>query len=295
MSSLGIDYGGTDTKLVLVSSDGEMIDQSIVPSASLDELAGSVRGFLADSRNAPSGFAVTIAGTLDPATGVVGRAANMSWLDGTRPAETLASALGIPGRAVQDGEAAALAEARLGAGRGSDDVFVIALGTGIAGAHVVEGAVRKGAHGAAGEIGHLAVAGNGVRCSCGQIGCLETAIGGTKIAERWRENGGSAAAGATARDVVVAAEAGDVAARGALDAAARALGRAILELAALVDPALIVVGGGLSRSPRWTVDPAVDVARAGATFHTIPDVKLATLGVWAGARGAALLAPRASR
>ncbi|GGF39929.1 sugar kinase [Microbacterium sorbitolivorans] len=291
MSSLGIDYGGTDTKLVLVSTDGEMIDQTVVPSGPLDELADSVRGFVATARDAPTGFAVTIAGTLDPATGVVGRAANMSWLDGTRPAETLASALGIPGRAVQDGEAAALAEARLGAGRGSDDVFVIALGTGIAGAHVVDGAVRKGAHGAAGEIGHLAVAGNGVRCSCGQTGCLETAIGGTKIADRWRDRGGSVPQGATALDVVRAAEAGDGPARAAFDAAAHALGRGILELSALLDPALIVVGGGLSRSARWTVEPAVDVARADATFHTIPEVRLATLGVWAGARGAALLAP----
>jgi glucokinase len=156
----------------------------------------------------------------------------------------------------------------------------------------VDGSVRRGAHGAAGEIGHLAVAGNGVRCSCGQTGCLETAIGGTKIAERWEDLGGTPTAGATALDVVRAAEAGDAAARAALDAAARALGRAILELAALVDPALIVVGGGLSRSSRWTVDPAVDIARAGATFHTIPEVRLASLGVWAGARGAALLAPR---
>lgn len=292
MTSLGIDYGGTQTKLMLVSEEGEEIARASVPSGSLDELAISARRFLDESGRAATGFAVTIAGTLDPATGLVGRAANMSWLNGTRPAETLAGALGIPGRAVQDGEAAATAEARLGAGHGSDDVFVIALGTGIAGAHVVGGAVRRGAHGAAGEIGHIPVAGNGVRCSCGQIGCLETAIGGTKIAARWADHGGSPSDGATALDVVRAAESGDGSAVAALDAAARALGRAILELAALVDPGLIVVGGGLSRSPRWTVDPAIDAARAGATFHTIPEVRLATLGVWAGARGAALLAPR---
>jgi len=292
VTSLGIDYGGTHTKLMLVSEQGDEVGRATVPSGSLDELGAAARGFLDASEHTATGFAVTIAGTLDPATGVVGRAANMSWLNGTRPAESLAGMLGIRGRAVQDGEAAATAEARLGAGRGSDDVFVIALGTGIAGAHVVDGTVRRGAHGAAGEIGHIPVAGNGVRCSCGQTGCLETAIGGTKVAARWGELGGSPAAGATALDVVRAAEAGDGAARAALDAAAQALGRAILELAALVDPGLIVVGGGLSRSPQWTVDPAVDAARAGATFHTIPEVRLATLGVWAGARGAALLAPR---
>ncbi|MGO1265285.1 MAG: ROK family protein [Microbacterium gubbeenense] len=285
MTALGIDYGGTYTKFLLVSQGGEELARETAPTGSIDELGDRVARFLA---SAPAdAFGVTVAGTLDPATGIVGRSTNLPWLDGTAPAEVLSARLGIPGTAVQDGEAAALAEARLGAGRGSDDVFVLALGTGIAGAHVTRGSVRRGAHGAAGEVGHMRVATNGVVCSCGQLECLETAIGGHQLAARWAERGGAGADGATAVDVVRAAESGDESARAALDDAARALGRTILEVSALVDPELIVVGGGLSRSPEWTVHPAIEMARASATFHTVPEIRLATLGVWAGARGAA--------
>ncbi|MGO1840309.1 MAG: ROK family protein [Candidatus Microbacterium stercoravium] len=285
MTALGIDYGGTHTKFLLVSDEGEELARDTASTGGIDELGERVERFVASSP--ADTFGLTIAGTLDAATGVVGRSANLPWLDGTAPAAALSQRLGIPGTAVQDGEAAALAEARLGAGRGSDDVFVVALGTGIAGAHVSRGSVRRGAHGAAGEVGHMRVATNGVLCSCGQLECLETAIGGHQLAARWVERGGSAAAGATAVDVVRAAAAGDEPARTALDDAARALGRAILEVSALVDPELIVIGGGLARSPEWTVRPAVERARANATFHTVPEIRLATLGVWAGARGAA--------
>ena len=285
MTALGIDYGGTHTKLLLVSHEGEELARDTAPTGGIDELGERVERFLASAR--ADTFGLTVAGTLDSATGVVGRSANLPWLDGTAPAAMLAQRLGIPGTAVQDGEAAALAEARLGAGRGSDDVFVVALGTGIAGAHVSRGSVRRGAHGAAGEVGHMRVATNGVLCSCGQLECLETAIGGHQLAARWAERGGSGTARATAVDVVRAAEAGDEPARTVLDDAARALGRAVLEVSALIDPELIVIGGGLARSPEWTVHPAVEKARANATFHTVPEVRLATLGVWAGARGAA--------
>jgi glucokinase len=285
--ALGIDYGGTHTKLLLVSDDGRELARDTVPTGDLDALGDRVAEFLERVDAAADTFAVTIAGTLDPSTGIVGRSTNLPWLDGIAPADLLSARLGIPGRAVQDGEAAALAEARLGAGRGSDDVFVLALGTGIAGAHVVNGNVRRGAHGAAGEIGHMQVAPNGVICSCGQIGCLETAIGGNQLAARWGEHGGTLPAGATARDVILAADAEDAAARTALGDAARALGRAILEMSALIDPELVVIGGGLARSPEWTVYPAIDQARASATFHTLPEIRLATIGVWAGARGAA--------
>lgn len=285
MIALGIDYGGTHTKFLLISDDGRELARDMVPTGDLEELGTQAVTFLADA--VADTFAVTIAGTLDPTTHLVGRSTNLPWLDGTAPGDILSSRLGVSGFAVQDGEAAALAEARLGAGRGSDDVFVIALGTGIAGAHVVNGVVRRGAHGAAGEVGHMQVAQNDVVCSCGQLGCLETVIGGNQLAARWADSGGVVPSGATARDVVLAAEVGNAAARATLNDAAHALGRAILEVSALLDPELIVIGGGVARSPGWTVHPAIDVACASATFHSIPEIRLATLGVWAGARGAA--------
>ncbi|WP_105565670.1 ROK family protein [Microbacterium halophytorum] len=289
MSALGIDYGGTHTKLLLVDDGGAVLARETVPTGTLAELGGAAGRFIDASPTPVRSFAVTVAGTLDPSNGVVGRSANLPWLNGVAPAELLSEQLAMPGVAVQDGEAGAIAEARFGAGRGSGDVFVIVLGTGIAGAHVLKGSVHRGAHGGAGEIGHVPVADNGVRCSCGQRGCLETAIGGQQLGLRWSERGAERQ-DSNARDVVEAADAGDEAAVAVLDDAARALGRAILNVSAVVDPALIVVGGGVARSPEWTVEPAVAHARTEATFHVLPEVKLASLGVWAGARGAAAVA-----
>ncbi|UFU07281.1 ROK family protein [Ruania halotolerans] len=288
---LGIDYGGTHTKLLLVDGtdgDGPILARESVRTAGVDELGQEVRRFVADRPVAQ--FAMTVAGTFDAGTGVVRRSVNMPWLDGTAPAHRVSEAIDVPGSAVQDGIATAVGEATLGAGRGAEDVFVIALGTGIAGAHIVGGEVRAGAHGGAGEVGHIAIAGEH-RCSCGQTGCLETWIGGGQLGRRWAEQRGSgAAAVSTAHEVVLAAEAGDEPAQVVLRNAGQALAKALLQVSAMLDPAVVVVGGGVARSPQWTVHPAFDTARRDATFHRLPEMRLAELGVWAGAHGAVLAA-----
>ncbi|WP_052720882.1 ROK family protein [Actinoplanes rectilineatus] len=283
---------------------------------SLAALATEVRAFLGDDR--PDAVGTTVAGVLDQATGTVLTSANLPWLTGTNPAAALSAALGIPAVAVHDGNAAATAEAVLGAGRGHHDLFVLALGTGIAGAHIVGGELRRGAHGAAGEIGHTGP-GTGRLCSCGRHGCLESSIGGAQLAARWSESrspagssdgtrisnpAGSPPPGATdspagspagspsggARAVVEAAERGDPAAVTLLDEATTALSHGLLNVIALVDPGLIVVGGGLSEARRWIVDPAVAKVSRNATFHHVPPIVPAALGVWAGAWGATLAA-----
>lgn len=293
-ATLGIDYGATETKLLMVDGEdgcGAVVARSSVPTGDIRRLADDVRAFVC--RHDVVRFAVTVAGTLDATSGRVGRSTNMPWLDGVAPAVALSDAVGIPGIAVQDGVATATAEATLGAGRDDEDVFVIALGTGVAGAHVVDGQIRSGAHGAAGEVGHLVVGGTH-ECSCGQVGCLETFIGGAQLGQRWQErthpNRRVSLPAVSAKDVIEAAAAGDVAATGALAEATDALARALLHVSALIDPGTIVLGGGLSRSPEWTILPAFDEARRAASFHHLPALRLAELGVWAGARGAALCA-----
>lgn len=284
---LGIDYGGSRTKLLLrAGADGHVLDQQEVPTGDLTELAGSVRSFVGAAD--VDRFGMSVAGTFDAVTGVIGRSTNMPWLDGVAPADVLTELVEIPGVAVQDGIATAIAEATIGAGRGAEDVFVIALGTGIAGAQVVRGEVRAGAHGGAGEVGHLMVGGEHT-CSCGQTGCLETLIGGAQLGRRWAEESGTGSGnGYTAQEVVAAAVAGDGAAQRVLDRGAHALARALLHVSALIDPGVLVFGGGLARSPEWTVHPAVRIAQGTATFHQLPQVRLAELGVWAGAHGALL-------
>lgn len=288
MIALGIDYGGSSTKLVLRDGDDE-VARTRLATGSVERLADEVLRFLDAAPAHPSAFGVTIAGTLDAGSGVVGRSANLPWLDGTAPAATLSERLAVPGVPVRDGEAAAIAEAAAHTAR---DAFVVVLGTGIAGALVVDGRVRRGAHGAASEIGHMRVTDEALACSCGATGCLETVVGGTQLGVRWQELAASAPVDATARDVVAAAERGDDAARTVLDRAATGLARALLHVSALVDPELVILGGGVARSPRWTVEPAIARAHAERSFHTLPRFTAARLGDWAGAHGAAIAASR---
>jgi glucokinase len=293
MNYLGIDYGGSFTKLLLVDAVGAgrvAVREDTVPTPSgesaLDELAALVSAFLGE--DSVDAFGVTVAGLLSEDGRTVAVSTNMPWLVGRDPVAALSLALGVPGAALNDGEAAAMAEAVLGAGRRWDDVFMIALGTGIAGAHVVDGVVRRGAHGAAGEVGHIAT-GTGRLCSCGQRGCLEVALGGRSLAARWAEERGLAAA-TTAKAVVEAASAGDPVAIRLLGEAAAALARSLLGIVSLIDPAVIVIGGGLSNARQWILEPAIAQAEQAATFHHMPPIVAAELGVHAGAWGAVLAA-----
>lgn len=295
---LGIDCGGTSTKLLLARHADDRWsdvrrDQFPTPQhdAALDEIADRVGRFLGADRPDALGFAVP--GIVDDA-GTVVACANVGWLVGTAPAAVVAAGLRVPGVAVHDGAATARAEVVLGAARGHADVFVLGLGTGVAGAHVVDGRIRRGAHGAAGEIGHVSLGGDRP-CSCGQRGCLETYIGGTQLGRRWDELTGAGDRPATARDLVEAAVAGDPRAQAVVDEATTALARSVLDLVALVDPGIVVVGGGVAQARAQILDPAIAKVRAGAaTFHRLPPIVPAHLGMWGAAWGTVLAARAAT-
>ena len=297
---LGVDYGGTSTKLLLAEHGTRSpvhLDRASVPTPQGEEplggLVAAVEGFL-DGREIVAA-AVTVAGIVDE-SGVVVTSANLPWIEGTAIGDVLAARLGVPVTAVHDGRAAALAEALLGAGRGHDDLYVVTLGTGIAGAHVVGGQIRRGAHGAAGEVGHVSQDDAGDPCTCGQRGCLETLVGGAHLARRWRralEDDGRPDATVTARDLVAAARAGDHLATGLLSVSTTALARGLLAVVATVDPGCLVIGGGLGQAHDMVVDPVRRELHARATFHQVPPVVPAALGPWAGAWGAVLGAPDA--
>lgn len=286
---LGIDCGGTNTKLLLTSGPGDEPRTSTVPTprgdAALGRLIGAVRDFIGDDH--VDAGAMSLPGVIDEADGRLVRSANLPWFDGMALAAELTDALGAPVRLLNDGTATALAEARMGAGRGHDDVFVVALGTGVAGAHVRRGEVLRGAHGAAGEFGHVSLDDAGVPCPCGQRGCLEAVIGGGALARRWSETTGTAG---TAKDLFTAAASGDARAVALVDEATTALARGLLGVVATVDPGLIVLGGGLAQSYELIAVPTAAKLRARATFHQLPELVPAALGPWAGAWGAALAA-----
>lgn len=285
---LGVDPGGTAVKLVLERADGGVADRAQFPTPVDGDAAGRLRAevvaFLRGRDVAAAGL--TVPGLIDP-DGTVLTCANLPWLEGRRPGAELSAALGVPVEVLNDGEAAARAEAVHGAGRGHADVYVVTLGTGITGKHVVGGEVRRGAHLAAGEIGHISLDPHGAPCSCGQRGCLETVAGGAHLVRLSHRRGTSAA---TARDVVDAARRGDPGATAVVDAAVDGLASVLLGVIAAVDPGLVVVGGGLAQAEDVVVAPVVEAVRERATFHRVPEFTRAVLGPWAGASGAALAA-----
>ncbi|PMC05122.1 sugar kinase [Microbacterium sp. UMB0228] len=295
---LGLDVGGSSVKHLLASAfssldepptplaRGRDATPKAAPVEGLVSIAESVRGERTLER-----VVLSIPGLVDEADGVVVRSANIPALDGRPLGAELGAVLGVPVDVINDGHAAAVAEASWGAGAGADDVFVLALGTGIAGAHVVQGGVVPGAHGSAGELGHITIEPDGDPCSCGRRGCLETVIGAPALRRAWHALGGTGGP----EGLLAAAADGVPVAEAIVERASSALAEALLTLCALVDPGCIVIGGGLAQEPHHLVTLAAGTVRERATFHRVPPIVPATLGGWAGANGAVLTALRRQR
>jgi glucokinase len=286
MRRVGLDLGGTNIKRVVLDDD-EIVMRDSEPTRSdegveavLDRLAG-----LAREAGPVASVGVALPGLFDSD----GRALLLPNLHGDwvgRPiAGPLADALERPVRLINDGHAFALAEARIGAARGADDVLCVVCGTGIGGGLMIGGRLHLGVEARAGEIGHHTVVEDGPLCGCGNRGCLETLAGARAIA--------AAAEQTSFDDVVAAARDGDDLALGAIRRAAAYIGIAIANLTICITPQRIVVGGGVAEAGELLLDPlrAEVERRAGrvAPLHAI-DIVPATLGADAGAVGAALAA-----
>jgi glucokinase len=201
--------------------------------------------------------------------------------------DLLADRLGVPAALGHDVRAGGVAEARLGAGRGEQEVLFVAIGTGIAAAHVRDGRAFPGAHGAAGELGHVVVRPGGPPCGCGARGCLESVASASAIGHRYAEL--SARADATAVDVATRAAAGEPLATTVWRDALGALADGLLTAQALMDTAMIVLGGGLAEAGDTLFVPLRAALAERATFHRLPRLTPAALGDTAGCLGAALL------
>jgi len=317
---IGIDVGGTmlkggvcdrDAAIVhgerrrTARDDAEALVDGIVALAG-DLAAEGRRRFGADG---VAGIGLAVPGLVDETRGVALRAVNLPWRD-LALAAVVGARLGLPALLSHDVRAAAAAEAALGAGRASDDFLFVAIGTGIGAAIVHGGRPFLGAHGRAGELGHVVVEPDGPPCGCGARGCLEAiasaaaiergyaaADGGRSGGEGAGEavdegDGAGAAARASAREVAALAQAGDPVASEVWARAARALGAALSDAVALLDPGLVVVGGGLAEAGAQLLDPVAAELAARSRLGPPPRVVAAELGADAGCRGAALLAWR---
>ncbi|TJY44044.1 ROK family protein [Cohnella pontilimi] len=274
---VGVDIGGTNTKLGLVRNGRLTGDETSVPTISetpgrtdrpsryLDLLAAEIRRAVLDGGfrlQDVAGVGIGVPGKVDNRAGIVHDATNLGWLN-VKLAGEMTARLGIPVYADHDLRTIARGELYAGAGQGKKDILCVAMGTGIAAASVTDGRVVQGADYCAGEIGHDAVRGNTAVCACGKVGCLETiasAIGISRLAdEMLRQDRLSALAEAprpvTPYQVHQACEAGDEDAIGLFRFVAETLGEKLATVIALLNPELIVIGGGLSRSEAFLLAP----------------------------------------
>ncbi|HEX5494724.1 MAG TPA: ROK family protein [Mycobacteriales bacterium] len=291
---LALDVGGTGMKGAAVGPDHAPLASVRVPTpVGADATLAAIRSALAElgeqalqAGHRPVAAGVVVPGVIDEQRGVAVLAANLGWRD-LPLRDILTAELGIPVALGHDVRAGGLAEFRLGAGRGASDALFVAIGTGIAGALLLDGRPYAGG-GPVGEIGHVVVDPAGPACGCGQRGCLETLSSATAIAGAYRARTGRRPAGA--EEVARLVAAGDPDAVAVWDAAVAALARVLVGYAAVLAPELVVVGGGLARAGDLLLDPLRAAVDAAVTFHRRPRIVPAALGDHAGRTGAALLA-----
>ena len=268
--AVGLDVGGTKIAAARVGADGSILARELVPSPAaesariLDAVVRVARTVMTDDVEA---VGIGAAGLVDRATGTLTFAPNLAWR-GVGLVEHVGGALGLPAIADNDATAAAWGEYRFGAGRGAGHLLLVTVGTGIGGGIVIDGRIYRGAHGFAAEIGHVIVEPGGPSCGCGNRGCWEQVASGHAIqragreaAERYPHSGiARLAEGVPARVtgsvVTRAAQDGDETARAILAKVGRRLGEGIAGLVNVLDPDLVVVGGGAAAAGDLLLEPA---------------------------------------
>ncbi|WP_231391807.1 ROK family protein [Arthrobacter sp. 35W] len=257
---IGIDIGGTKTRAVLCDARLNVLGRTTRPTparagngAMVDTAADLARELMAGADGALRGVGVGAAGVVDHREGTI-LVASDSFVDwaGTPVGRILGHNLGVPVSVENDVNAFLAGEVAAGAARGRPNVLGITLGTGVGGAVHLDGRLVRGAHGAAGEIGHVPGFGDAL-CTCGRRGHLETLASGRSIATRYRERTGSVA---DAAQIAQAARTGDADALAVFADAGMAVGRAIIMVSGMADPDAVVIGGGVAQA--WDVlEPSI--------------------------------------
>jgi glucokinase len=295
---LGLDVGGTNCKLAVLEIDGdrqELAATATIPTGPGDpadvlaRLAAAATELVAAS-GPVAAAGVGLPGLFDVDSGRVVFLPNLpqTWT-GRAVAGPLAGRLGVPVALINDARAFTLAESRMGAAAGCPTVVCLTLGTGVGGGVVIDGRLRYGPHGRAGELGHQVIEAGGPPCGCGNRGCVEAFAAGAALCRL----GGRASPEA----VFAAAAAGD---RRAAEAVASVVGRLAVGIANLVTvlwPERVVVGGGVAAAGEQLLGPlrAAVAAAAPLVDPAAYEIVPAALGPGAGAIGAALWAGEARR
>lgn len=265
--ALGVDIGGTKVAVGVVDSAGEIRAQSRTPMVSagepakgLEAVSQAIEALFRKLGNRPklTGIGICAPGPLNPITGVILNPPNLPIWHNYPLADEMRRRYGVGIRIDNDANAAALAEANWGAGRGYRNVFYATIGTGIGTGMVFDGKIYHGKTGAAGEGGHIGIDRHGPRCNCGKRGCIETLAAGPGIARRARQKlrafpdslvkelAGGKEEEVTSQHVAKAYAQGDAAARDVMAETLDMLAYWLGNIIDLLEPDVIVVGGGVS-------------------------------------------------
>jgi glucokinase len=306
-SAVGVDVGGTKIAALRMTVEGSIEASTVIATpasdqdAALPAIEAAIASVIDDDVVA---IGVGMAGLVDGRTGALLTTPNLVWRN-LPLGERLRAAFSVPVSVDNDATAAAWAERCLGSSRGYDDSLFVGVGTGIGGGIVMGGRIVRGAHGLAGEIGHVIVEPDGPVCGCGNRGCWEQVASGAAIARagarRVADDPGSAIgrlvdgdpSRVTGEVVSQAARAGDAAATALLAEVGRRLGEGVAGLVNVLDPQIVVIGGGASEAGELLIAPlraAFVASLEGADVRPEVPILAAALGNDAGAIGAGLLA-----
>ncbi len=315
-TAAGVDLGGTKVQGVVVDDKGVLLGQARArtptkggPDAVVEVIADVVKTAAKDARLSSgklAGIGVGTPGLVDGVAGTVHGAANLPGFEEPVPLASLIGRATDVDRVVVDNDVnvSTVAEHRLGAGQGFDDLLVVFVGSGVGGGLILGGRLHQGAHGAAGEIGHTVVVQGGELCPCGRRGCLEAYAGRVALERAARA---AAAAGRptallgiqeragrprmTSGVVAAALEAGDPLAHELVERAVQALGTAIGSAVNLLDVDAVLIGGGLGDKLGEPFARRVHTAMVPHLFMAPSPVKvvISALGDLSGAMGASLL------
>ncbi|MDI7275191.1 MAG: ROK family protein [Anaerolineae bacterium] len=275
---LALDFGGTKLAAGIVDwRSGRVVREARQRTGEASGAEGQIADMLAlvdgllgamPEGETLTGVGVSFGGPVDAPSGTVLQSHHVPGWDGLPLASRLSRRLGLPVLVENDANAVALGELLYGAGRGVADLVYMTISTGIGGGIILDGQLWRGHHGVAGEVGHMVVRPDGPVCTCGNRGCLEALASGLSIARRAREAlaagrpgelllalAGGEPDGITAELVFRAALSGDDAAKSVVAEAAADLGLAIAMLCSIIDPARVILGGGVAKAGEQLLVP----------------------------------------
>jgi glucokinase len=308
----GIDVGGTKIAGGVIDEKGTIVEELRVesPATDAEAIEEAIAGLVTElrSRHAIETIGVGAAGYVDKARAVVLFAPNVAWRNEDLKGE-LEKRVQLPVVIENDANAAAWGEFTFGAGHDAEDLLLVTVGTGVGGGFVLDGELYRGANGVGAEIGHMRVVPNGILCGCGKHGCFEQyasgsalvrearslALSGALIARGMLDRAGGDIHKITGPLITEAAQLGDQGALQQLAELGRWLGEGIASLTEILDPGVVVIGGGVSEAGDLLLDPmrtAFAGQLVGRGFRPIPEIRKARLGNKAGLIGAADLSRR---